>query len=401
MTSYSDSSLGAEHRPVIIAAKRSPIGRANGLLKDISAEDLLSSLLIDVIQGASFKASDIDDVIVGNAAGGGGNVARLATLMAGFDIHVPGLTIDRQCGGGLEAINLACRMVMSGAGQFYLAGGVESVSTAPKRAKKISSSIDDLEFYDRARFSPDSIGDPDMGVAAENVAKTYDISRQRQDEFALLSHQRAINAQKLGKFDDEIVPISIGDIVQDQDECPREDTSLDKLASLPSKFAADGSVTAGNSCPLNDGAAIVVVTSLAKAQQLGVGRAIEFIDGCARGVDPNHLGIGPVASTNHLLVRQSQISCDNLQFVEFNEAFASQVLASLDGLGLASDDINLDGGALALGHPFGASGAILVVRLFSQMVRDENFQNDAVSLATLGTAGGMGVSAFFRSRKVS
>ncbi|MEO9459462.1 MAG: thiolase family protein [Lentilitoribacter sp.] len=401
MTSYSDYNLDAERRPVIIAAKRTPIGRANGLLKDISAEDLLSPLLIDVTQASNFVASDIDDVIIGNAAGGGGNVARLAALKAGLDIHVPGLTIDRQCGGGLEAINLACRMVMSGAGQLYLAGGVESVSTAPKRAKKKSSSADDLEFYDRARFSPDSVGDPDMGVAAENVAKKYEISRKRQDEFALQSHQRAINAQNLGKFDDEIVPIRLGDISHHKDECPRADTSLDKLAALPAKFSDGGSVTAGNSCPLNDGAALVVVTSLAKAQQLGAGRVIEFIDGCARGVDPNYLGIGPVASTNHLFARQSDISADNFQFVEFNEAFASQVLASLEGLSIASDRINKDGGALALGHPFGASGAILVVRLFSQMLGDENFQNDAVSLATLGTAGGMGVSTFFRSKKVS
>lgn len=401
MTSYSDYNLDAERRPVIIAAKRTPIGRANGLLKDISAEELLSSLLIDVIQASSLKTSDIDDVIVGNAAGGGGNVARLAALMAGFDIHVPGLTIDRQCGGGLEAINVACRMVMSGAGQVYLAGGVESVSTAPKRAKTISSSIDDLEFYDRARFSPDNIGDPDMGVAAENVAKRYKISRKRQDEFALQSHHRAIDAQKLGKFGDEIVPIKVGDLSHHKDECPRADTSLDKLASLPAKFVEGGSVTAGNSCPLNDGAAIVVVTSLAKAQQLGARRAIEFIDGCARGVDPNYLGIGPIASTQYLIARQSDIGVDDLQFVEFNEAFASQVLASLDGLGISSDRINKDGGALALGHPFGASGAILVVRLFSQMLGDKNFQNDAVSLATLGTAGGMGVSTFFRSKKVS
>ncbi|MEP2979846.1 MAG: thiolase family protein [Lentilitoribacter sp.] len=401
MTSYSDYNLDAERRPVIIAAKRTPIGRVNGMFKDIAAEELLSSLLIELTQASSFKTSDIDDVIIGNAAGGGGNVARLATLLAGVDIHVPGLTIDRQCGGGLEAINLACRMIMSGAGQLYLAGGVESVSTAPMRARKSSSSLDDLEFYERARFSPDSIGDPDMGVAAENVAKKHKISRKRQDEFALQSHHRAIDAQNLGRFDDEIVPIKVGDISHHKDECPRADTSLDKLAALPAKFSDGGSVTAGNSCPLNDGAALVVVTSLAKAQQLGARRAIEFIDGCARGVDPNYLGVGPIASTKHLLARQPEVSSNDIQYIEFNEAFASQVLASIDGLDIACDRINKDGGALALGHPFGASGAILVVRLFSQMLGDKNFQNDAVSLATLGTAGGMGVSTFFRSKKVS
>ena len=197
------------------------------------------------------------------------------------------------------------------------------------------------------------------------------------------------------------MPIKVGNISYHEDECPRVDTSLDRLASLPAKFVDGGSVTAGNSCPLNDGAAMVVVTSLAKAQQLGAGRAIEFIDGCARGVDPNYLGIGPIASTKHLLARQSDISVDDCQFVEFNEAFASQVLASIDGLGITSDRLNKDGGALALGHPFGASGAILVVRLFSQMLNENNFKSDAVSLATLGTGGGMGVSTIFRSKKVN
>lgn len=401
MTSYDNSNIDDTRLPVIISAKRTAIGRANGMFKDISAEVLLSTVLQDVVASAKINPSNIDDVIVGNAAGGGGNVARLAALMAGFDLHVPGLTVDRQCGGGLEAINLACRMVMSGAGDIYVAGGVESVSTAPKRAKQSSASSDKLEFYDRARFSPDSIGDPDMGVAAENVARKYSISRERQDAFALQSHQRAVQSQRSEIFKDEIVPISAGDQVIDLDECPRDDTNLQKLAVLPSKFVSDGTVTAGNSCPLNDGAALVVVTSLAKAKELGVEKAIAFIDGATRGVDPNHLGIGPIASTNYLFDHQPNICVKDLQFVEFNEAFASQVLASLDGLGIESQRVNLNGGALALGHPFGASGAILVVRLFAQMLKDQNFQDNAVSLATLGTAGGMGVSTLFKSLKVN
>ncbi|MEP2946314.1 MAG: thiolase family protein [Lentilitoribacter sp.] len=401
MTNYENSKLDAERQPVIIAAKRTAIGRAGGQFKTVSAEDLLSNVLKDVIETADIKKSEIDDVIVGNAAGGGGNVARLAALMAGLDQHVPGLTIDRQCGSGLEAINMACQMVMAGAGQIYLAGGVESVSTAPKRAKRLSPDGDELDFFDRARFSPDHIGDPDMGVAAENVAQKYEITRDRQDSFALLSHRRAISSQKSGKFKREIVPIMVGDQAIISDECPREDTSSEKLSALEAKFVEGGSVTAGNSCPLNDGAAVVLVTSLAKAKQIGIANAIEFVDGATRGVDPNYLGVGPIASTNHLLARHSDISVDDLQFIEFNEAFASQVFASLDGLGIASDRVNLEGGALALGHPFGASGAILVVRLFSQMLNERNFKSDAVSLATLGTAGGMGVSTIFRSKKVN
>lgn len=401
MTSYDNSNIDDTRFPVIISAKRTAIGRANGMFKDISAEVLLSTVLQDVVASAKIDPSNIDDVIVGNAAGGGGNVARLAALMAGFDLHVPGLTIDRQCGGGLEAINLACRMVMSGAGEVYVAGGVESVSTAPKRARQSSTSSDKLEFYDRARFSPDSIGDPDMGVAAENVARKYSISRERQDAFALQSHQRAVQSQRSEIFKDEIAPISVGDQIIDLDECPRDETNLQKLAALPSKFVSDGTVTAGNSCPLNDGAALAVVTSLAKAKELGIEKAIAFIDGATRGVDPNHLGIGPIASTNYLFDRQPNFCVKELQFVEFNEAFASQVLASLDGLGIEAQRVNLNGGALALGHPFGASGAILVVRLFAQMLKDPNFQDNAVSLATLGTAGGMGVSTLFKSMKVN
>lgn len=401
MTNYENFKFEAERQPVIIAAKRTAIGRAGGQFKTVSAEDLLSNVLKDVIETADIKKSEIDDVIIGNAAGGGGNVARLAALMAGLDQYVPGLTIDRQCGSGLEAINMACQMVIAGAGQIYLAGGVESVSTAPKRAKRLSPNGDELEFYDRARFSPDNIGDPDMGVAAENVAQKYEITRDRQDAFALLSHQRAISSQKSSKFEREIVPIMVGDQTIISDECPREDTSLEKLSALEAKFVEGGSVTAGNSCPLNDGAAVVLVTSLAKAKQMGITNAIEFVDGATRGVNPNYLGVGPIASTNHLLARRADISVDDLQFIEFNEAFASQVLASLDGLGIASDRVNLEGGALALGHPFGASGAILVVRLFSQMLNERNFKSDAVSLATLGTAGGMGVSTIFRSKKVN
>lgn len=401
MTKYENFKFGAERQPVIIVAKRTAIGRAGGQFKTVSAEDLLSTVIKDVIGTVDIEKSEIDDVIIGNAAGGGGNVARLAALIAGLDQHVPGLTIDRQCGSGLEAINMACRMVTAGAGQTYLAGGVESVSTAPKRAKRLSPNGDELEFYDRARFSPDNIGDPDMGVAAENVAQKYEITRDRQDAFALLSHQRAIRSQKTGKFEPEIVQIMVDNQTIISDECPREDTSLEKLSALEAKFVEGGSVTAGNSCPLNDGAAVVLVTSLAKAKQMGITNAIEFVDGATRGVNPNYLGVGPIASTNHLLARHSDIGVDDLQFIEFNEAFASQVLASLDGLGIALERVNLEGGALALGHPFGASGAILVVRLFSQMLNERNFKSDAVSLATLGTAGGMGVSTIFRSKKVN
>lgn len=400
MLDCENCSLDEARQPVIIAVKRTAIGRAFGAFEHIKVENLLVPLFHEIVTETAIDPSDIDDVIIGNAAGGGGNIARLAALSADLGMAVPGLTIDRQCGSGLEAINLACRLVASGAGNLYLAGGAESVSTAPLRARRSKGPDTSPMFYDRAQFSPHSIGDPDMGIAAENVAQQFGVSRSRQDEFAYQSHQRACLASEEGRFETEIVPIQVGEKNVDEDECIRCDTSTEVLSKLPARFADNGTVTAGNSCPINDGAAIVLVTNLSVAKKLGVEKALAFIDGVTRGVDPNILGIGPVASTQYLLKRDLDITIDDLKYIEFNEAFASQVLASLDQLDIDPRRVNLDGGALALGHPFGASGAILVTRLYSQMLRNNDVDIGAMALATLGTAGGMGVSTFFQSIRV-
>ena len=379
--------------PVIIAALRTPIARAYGALSSIDAEYLLSPLIQALVERTNIKKTDIDDVMIGNAAGGGGNLARLAALTAGLPVEIPGVTIDRQCGSGLEAVVMACRLVEAGAGEIYLAGGAESVSTAPWRIKRPKTPRELPQFFSRARFSPDNIGDPDMGNMAENIARHFGISRERQDRFALQSHQRALKAQADHRFDDEIIALQTAKGLFSADDCPRAGLKLETLAHLRPVFEKNGTVTAGNSCPLNDGAALVLVTSLEKAKQLGIQYGIIFIDSAVSGVDPNLAGMGAVPSTKKLLQRMKLDKCSDFKVIEFNEAFAAQVLAAIDRLDISEEQINRDGGAIALGHPFGASGTFLTIRLFSQM---KNLADDALGLATMGIGGGMGISAAFK-----
>ena len=380
----------------MIAAKRTPIGRINGVLAQVPAERLLAPLIRVLIEDAGINPGEIDDVIVGNAAGAGGNPARLAALEAGLPFDVPGVSVDRQCGSGLEAINLAAALVKAGAGEIYIAGGVESPSTAPQRA--IRNEDGSRTFLHRARFSPDTIGDPDMGVAAENVATRCEITRDRQDRFALHSHQKAVAAMAAGALAGEIVTIRTedGNVVA-TDQCPRPNTSLEKLAALPPVFVPNGTVTAGNACPVNDGAALVLIVSERVFKKLKPQSALRHVDSKARGVDPNVLGLGPIPATRALLKANPDVTMDSIDIVEFNEAFASQVLACLDALEVDPDRVNPGGGALAFGHPWGASGAILAVRLFSQMTNTGTASGSRSKrgLATLGIGGGLGISTLF------
>lgn len=380
----------------IVAARRTPIGRIGGVLASVPAERLLAPLIQALLGETGIAGERVDDVIVGNAAGPGGNPARLAALEAGLPLDIPGVSVDRQCGSGLEAVNMAASMVKAGAGDIYIAGGVESPSTAPQRAVRLPDGSH--RFINRARFSPDVIGDPEMGVAAENVAERCGITRDRQDRFALSSHQKAVAAIAAGLVEDEIVPIVAAKgqtIVADQ--CPRPDTSLERLASLPPVFVPGGTVTAGNACPVNDGAALVLVVSERVLKQLQPAAALRHVDCKARGVDPNVLGLGPIAATRALLDANPGVAIGSLDLVEFNEAFASQVLACLDALDIDPALVNPGGGALAFGHPWGASGAILAVRLYSQMVRRRGVAGPVArrALATIGIGGGLGISTLF------
>lgn len=380
-------------RAIIVAARRSPVGRVGGSLRELPVEALAAPVIRAVLADAGLDGAEVDDVLLGNAVGPGGNVARLSALAAGLPVSVPGVTVDRQCGSGLEAINLAARLIQAGAGDVFLAGGVESVSTAPWRVAKPTSLYRSPVFYDRARFAPDCVGDPSMGEAAENVAAAYGISRDHQDAYALASHRKAVAAQESSRFAREIVPMILPDgRIIDRDECPRPDSSLAKLASLPPVFRDGGSVTAGNACPVNDGAAVVVVVSERKFRALGLTRGLWVVDSQAAGVDPKLLGTGPIPAVKKLLARHPGLSVADIDLVEFNEAFAAQVLASLDALGVDEARVCVGGGALALGHPYGASGAILMTRLFSEILTPTGPLRPRRGLATLGIGGGLGLA---------
>lgn len=374
---------------VIIEAKRTPIGKYGGIFKHLEPEALLKPLIDELIQLHPSIASNIQDVIIGNTVGNGGNLARKSLLHAGLSYDIPGMTIDRQCGSGLEAINLACRMIQAGAGDIYLAGGVESTSRAPWKIQKPQSLYEKHppEIYERAPFTPESMGDPSMLEAAENVAQVYQVARERQDAFAARSHQKYF--EHLSQIQREIVPLTIRGEQVTQDEAPKQKMSAQRLARLKSLFDA-GSVTVGNACPKSDGAALALVMSREKAEALGLKGQLKFIDAQVSGVNPKLLGIGPVPATIQLLMRH-QLSISDIDWVAFNEAFSSQVLASMDLLGIEERQVNPFGGALAEGHPYGASGANLVARLISILT----YFPGNHALATMGIGGGLGISTLF------
>lgn len=387
--------LPDDRQPVIIAALRTPVRRAHGALKSLQAHELLAPVLAGLMAGGGVPPDLVADVVIGNAVGGGGNVARLAALEAGLGIDVPGLTVDRQCGSGLDAVVLASRLVAAGGpgANVYLAGGVESISTAPLRARPDADA--GPQFFSRAQFVPERFGDPDMGAAAENVAARCGISRQRQDDFALRSHRRALDAAASGAFDAEIValPGPAGPVVTD--DGPRSSLTPGVLARFGPAFVPGGTVTAGNSCFDADAAAAVVVTSLARARELGARDGLLVLGTDTAGVDPELLGMGAAAAAERLL-GTSGVAPGDLGLIEFNEAFASQTLACLDRLGIDPERANLDGGALALGHAYGASGAVLVTRLLAQARRKP--QDGTLALAMISIAGGMGTAALFEYR---
>lgn len=398
MAEHLSRNLPDDRQPVIIAALRTPICRANGALKTLQAHELLAPVLRRLLTDTGVAPASVADVVIGNAVGGGGNVARLAALEAGLPVSVPGLTVDRQCGSGLDAVALASRLVASGGGGVFLAGGVESISTAPLRARR---NIDGApEFYPRAQFAPLGLGDPDMGVAAENVAARFRVSRERQDALALRSHQRALASAAAGFFDAEIVPLPgvsgpEGRHTVSADDGPRRGLTAAVLARFPPVFAAGGTVTAGNSCFDADGAAAVVITSVERARELGARDGLLVRGTDTAGVDPQLLGIGAARAAGRLL-ESSGVKAAELGLVEFNEAFASQTIACLNQLGIPPERANADGGALALGHAYGASGAVLVTRLLAQSRRSP--AEGLLALALISIAGGMGTAALLEYR---
>ncbi|KGN40676.1 thiolase family protein [Knoellia aerolata] len=366
--------------PVIVAARRTPIGTAGLALRNVDAVGLahpvLRTVADDVLAGGPAQ------VVLGNCMGPGGNIARVASLAAGFGVGVPAMTVDLQCGSGLAAITTACALVRSGSADTVVAGGVESASTAPWRMWPPADGAAPRR-YTRAPFSPAEIGDPEMGAAADDLARSSGISRERQDAYAVRSHTRAAAARAAGRFDDEIVALP----QLDHDERVRDTLRTSTLARLPAAFSAGGTVTAGNACGINDGAAAVTIVSEARRRADGI-PGLACLDWEMVGCDPNLPGLGPVPAIRNLLHRNA-IQQDDVGVIEINEAFAAQVLACCDGLGIDEQRVCVEGGALALGHPWGASGAVLAVRMFSQMVRVDGAE---LGVAAIAVGGGQGVA---------
>lgn len=363
-------------QPVIVAARRTPLGTAGKRLAAVSADQLAAPVLRALLVDAGLVPADVADVILGNCMGPGGNVARVSALAAGLGTSVPGLTVDRQCGSGLEAVHVAAAGIRAGAGGAYLAGGVESASTAPWRG------------YARARFAPEGWPDPEMGEAAEAVAAEAGISRARQDAYAARSHARAAAAIASGRFADELVPV--GGL--ETDDRPRPGLSVERLARFRPAFVPGGTVTAGNSCGVSDGAAAVAVVSEHLSRLRGL-PGLRILGWQVAGVDVARPGWGIVPAVETLL-RRLEVRLQDLDAIEVTEAFAGQVLACLDRLGLGEERVCTDGGAIALGHPWGASGAVLLVRLFRRLIGSSGSR---YGLAACAVGGGMGMATLVQS----
>jgi 3-oxoadipyl-CoA thiolase len=393
---------------VIVATARTPMGRYGGQLKDVRPDDLAAIVLKEVCERAQIKPGEVSDVILGCANQSGEdnrNVARMALLLAGFPVEVPGQTVNRLCGSGMQATIAAAREIQAGAADVMIAGGVESMTRAPWVMPKPDGPFPrgTQTAYDTALgwrlINPrmaELYGTLQMGETAERVAAMYEVSRADQDAFALRSHQRAIAAQKSGRLAEEIVPVLIPQrkgepIPVTADEGPRSDTSLEALAGLRPAFAENGSVTAGNSSPLNDGATAIVLMSATKAKERGLKPLARLVTAAPAGVNPNYMGIGPVPASTKAL-EQAGLHPREIDVIELNEAFASQALACVRLLGLDEDKVNVNGGAIALGHPLGSSGA----RLVSTLVREMAHRDAEYGLATMCIGVGQGIASVWQ-----
>jgi 3-oxoadipyl-CoA thiolase len=388
---------------VILSAVRTPIGRYGGSLKDVRPDDLAALVISEAVRRADIDPGAVEDVILGcaNQAGEDNrNVARMALLLANLPVHVAGQTVNRLCGSGLQAINSAAQTIQTGMGDIVVAGGVESMTRSPFVLGKADSAFSrNMNLHDTTlgwRFvNPrlSAMHHPySMGETAENVAARYEISRANQDAFTLRSHQRAVAAQQSGRFAPEIIPVAIPQkkgeaVVIAIDEHPRADTTLGKLAALKPQFRKDGSVTAGNSSGINDGAAALVLTSLSLTQKLGLRPRARIVASAVAGVDPAYMGLGPIPATRKVLQRTG-LTMQDIDLVELNEAFAVQALQCTRELGIDEEKLNVNGGAIALGHPLGCSGARIVVTLLHELERRQG----RYGLATMCIGVGQGIA---------
>ena len=385
---------------LILDAVRTPMGRYRGSLSGVRPDDLAARVVSAAVQRNGIDPERITDVYLGAANQAGEDnrdVARMAVLLAGLPVSVPGATVNRLCASGLEAINMAGRAVKLGEGDLYLAGGVESMSRAPWVVPKPEAALPRgaQTMYDTTlgwrMVNPrmaEMYSTESMGETGENVAERYGVSREDQDAFALRSHQRAVAAAEEGRFAEEIVPVELnGDGAFERDEGPRPDTSLEKLAKLKPSFREGGTVTAGNSSTLNDGAACLVIGSERGAEQLGAKPLARIVAFGVAGVDPAVMGMGPAEAIPRALAA-ADLDLDDVDLIEINEAFASQVLACARQLGIDEERLNVNGGAIALGHPLGCSGA----RLMTTLVREMRRRGSRYGVASLCIGVGQGLA---------
>jgi acetyl-CoA C-acetyltransferase len=383
--------------PVIVSAVRTAVGRAGGALREVPVQALGAAVVAEALRRAQVRPDEVEDVVLGNVLAGGGNLARLVALEAGLPVEVPGMTVDRQCGSGLQALCLAADMARLNPEAVFVAGGAESMTRAPFLLERPTTAYPRrpprfLSF----QLAPDRVGNPPMGITAENVAQRYGVDRETQDRFALESHRRACAAIAAGRFRDEVLPLSVpagpgGETaVFATDEHPRPDTSLERLARLPPAFLPDGTVTAGNASGINDGAAALVVTSAREAERRGLQPLGRLLGWAVAGCDPNLMGLGPIPAVPKAL-RRAGVARDELDVIELNEAFASQAIVCIRELGLDPERVNPNGGAIALGHPLGATGAILATKLLYELRR----RGGRYGLVTACIGGGQGIAAVF------
>jgi acetyl-CoA C-acetyltransferase len=395
--------VSREREAVVVSAVRTPIGSFMGSFKSIAATELGAIAIKDSLKKAGIPNDAVDEVIMGNVlqAGLGQNPARQAAIKAGLPIGVSSMTINKVCGSGLKALHLACQSIWLGEADVIVCGGMENMSQAPYllngardglrmgNAPMVDSMIQDGLWC--------AFGDYHMGITAENLCETHSLSREELDEFAAESQRKCAAAQEQGKFDDEITPVEIpqrkGDpLIIDKDEYPKAGSTQEKLGKLRPAFKKDGMVTAGNASGINDGAAALVVMSRKKAEELGLKPLAVVKANASAGVAPEVMGIGPVEAVQKVL-KKTNMKMDEMDLVEANEAFASQSLAVGKDLGFDKEKLNVNGGAIALGHPIGASGARIVVTLLHEMKR----RKSKTGLATLCIGGGQGVASIFES----
>lgn len=387
---------------VIVSAARTPIGNFGGCFKDVSSVKLGTVVAESVLKRANIRPDMVDEVIFGNIlqTGLGQNIARQISIGAGIPVEVPSMTINKLCGSGLKTVHLAAQAIMLGDADIVLAGGTENMSQAPYYipnarwglrmgdAKIIDSMIND--------GLTDVFNNYHMGITAENLAEKFNITREEQDEFALRSQNNAEKAIKEGKFKDEIVPVIIpqrkGDpLVIDTDEYPRFGATIASMAKLKPAFKKDGTVTAGTSSGINDAAAAVLLMSKEKAEELSIKPLATILSYANAGVDPSIMGYGPVPSTTKALLKAG-LKIEDIDLVEANEAFAAQSLSVVKGLGLDSEKTNVNGGAIALGHPIGCSGTRILVTLIHEMIK----RDAKIGLATLCIGGGQGTALIIK-----